>query len=304
MRQPGPNVGHAAGDDHAGLAHQRQDGLGGPAADDGELCVRHRIAHRGENPFGKPCDRIDVRPVVHGAGEHHAVDISRIGIRVIARRRKIVCIDAVFERADLVARARRALLQQRRFILRHQQGGVEILRHPCLPCCQFAAFARIHPGQRPALRRRVLRPFVGIDIDHVEHATRKARRHELRHRRGECQPARHPTRRRQPGCPALELAAAVIGQRQRLAAQQAGQAGQPGTARMQRQQLDRRAIRLQCIPVLPVVRIVDEGTEVDFITRAQMPQQMKRADLVALVGRERDAMRKKQQPVHGISPGS
>jgi hypothetical protein len=70
-------------------------------------------------------------------------------------------------------RLRHALLQQRRFVVRHQQGGVEILRHARFPFRQLAAFARVHPRQRPALRRCVLRPFVGIDVDHVEHAPRE-----------------------------------------------------------------------------------------------------------------------------------
>jgi hypothetical protein len=196
------------------------------------------------------------------------------------------------------------LLQQRRFVLRYQQRGVEVLGDARFPVGQFFSFAGIEPRHRPALGVGILSPLVGIDVDHVHHAARKVSRHELRHRRGIRQAAGDGAGIGELLRPVCEFAVAVIRQRQRLAGQQPAQARQLGEAAMQRQQLHLGAPLLERVAILPVVRIVDEGAEMDAISLAQMPQQMERADLVALVGRVRDAVSEEKQAFHGSAPES
>ncbi len=53
--------------------------------------------------------------------------------------------------------------------------------------------------------------------------------------------------------------------------------------------------------MLPVVRIVDESTEMHAVACGEVAQQVERADLVALVGRIRNAVREEQQTF--VHPG-
>ena len=82
--------------------------------------------------------------------------------------------------------------------------------------------------------------------------------------------------------------------RQRGAVQQAGEAAQPGAARRQLPPHDAGANPLQMRNPRDIFGRVDKGREMDPIPLGEVPQHVPGPDLVALVGRIRDPVRKKQ----------
>jgi hypothetical protein len=71
MGQPGADVLHAAGHQDAIPASQGLDLRRGLAADDGEQDFRSRGAQGRQDLMGEPDHRVDIGPVIHGAGEGH-----------------------------------------------------------------------------------------------------------------------------------------------------------------------------------------------------------------------------------------
>src|SRR3569623_1212852 len=74
-----------------------------------------------------------------------------------------------------------------------------------------------------------------------------------------------------------------------------------GRSRRERREMAFNAQRPQRIDVAPVVGVVDEGAEMDAIIAAELLEQVIRAQLIALVGRIRYAMGKKEQLLHRSS---
>jgi hypothetical protein len=126
----------------------------------------------------------------------------------------------------------------------------------------------------------------------------------LGHRRGEDHPAADRPPREELVDPSAHCSVAVVGKGQRLPGHQTDQTARRGGPLAQRKHEHLAAVAsgLQGVHILPVVIVVDERADVHNETSCETPQQMKRPDLVALVGRVRDAVRKEQQFLHEDLP--
>ena len=147
---------------------------------------------------------------------------------------------------------------------------------------------------------RERRPLRRVDVHEVDHHVHVGQRSDvLRHGRRErhraadavsCDRVAHP-----PG----QAVVAVVAERERLAREQAAQAAHARTGRADRRDVQRRAQRPERARVHAIGLVVDERAEVHGVARGEEAQQMMRANLVALVGRIRDAVREVEQRLHG-----
>jgi hypothetical protein len=294
-----PDVRDAAGDDHARVARQRLDGRRRIHPDDIETHVGPLREDLRQDFRSEPADRVDVRPVVHRSGENDRQFVrgerggSR-GVRAEVRR-----VDAVLDHVHATGSFRRKTAEHLRLRARGEHRGRRHLRDRPLVRQQPFALAAEDRRRRPALRGGVLRPLGRIDVAEIDHHPQlRDVFDELRHRRRE----HHALRDGVPGDdavdPALQCRRAVVRDRQRLAAQQAGERAHLGKRRGDVDRLHAGAHRRQRGHVNPVGRIVDEGAKVQLVARGEVAQQVVRTDLVALVRRKRNAVAQKQQRLH------
>ncbi len=182
---------------------------------------------------------------------------------------------------------------------RDERAGQRPRGHPPLECEQRARLAAVDVGSGPGAALGVLGPLLRVDVAEVGHEGRRAGAIEVqRHRGGKAHRPVDAVHGDRPVDPALQRRAAVPGQRQRFAAQQAGGAPRARHQRRQRNDLDLRAVLAQRVHVRAVAFEVGERAEVDAIVPAQEPQQVVRADLVALVGRIRQAVHEVEEGLH------
>ncbi len=168
---------------------------------------------------------------------------------------------------------------------------------------QARTLAPVEPGQRPAMRSCVLRPFGGIHVDEIdEHGQAGFFRHIVGHDGREDHGMVDRLRGAGPCDPGLQAGIAVIRQGQRFATQQPAQAAQLGPARRQARHMHVDAVASHLIEKSRVRRIVDEGAEEEPMPLGQMLHQVEGAHLVALVGRIGQAVDEIQQVGHAVQP--
>ena len=101
--------------------------------------------------------------------------------------------------------------------------------------------------------------------------------------------------------PSAQGAIAIIGQRKRLASEQADGTFQCGQARIERQQLYLPPGHFgQGFRVLPILRVVDKGANMHLMRLRQMLEQMEGANLVPLIGRIGDAVHEIEKFIHPL----
>ena len=303
MLQVGANIGHRASDGH-GRAGQRQHGRRRAATDDVQPQQRPALTQQRQHRVDEPAHRVDIGPVVHRPGEDQ-------GLLAGGKRRwprsiglEVLGIDAVADGQHLAPALRRQATEERDFLVGDQERPPRPGHHAALVGQQAVALAAVQPGHRPAVALGVLGPFGRVHVHQVgQHRQAGLRQRERRHRRGEHHSSVDGLAGNGARDPGLQRGAAVVAQGQRLACQQPGQAAQPGQRRLQRDGAHVGAQAAQHRQVLQVVRIVDEGAEVDLVAGGQVAQQVVRAHLVALVGRVRHAVHQVQQLGHGGKAG-
>ena len=151
-----------------------------------------------------------------------------------------------------------------------EMAGVAPLR-----LLQQARFAFVQPAQGPRTGARVLAPLVRIDVAQVEDA-RYARSERkvlgvLCHRRREYEYTGEWPLPGQLASPVGQLRVPVIVDRQCAALHQAGEAAQPASAAVERPHAHFTADLAQLVDVLPVFRVVHEGSDVHLEALAQDP---------------------------------
>ena len=291
--QVGPDVGHLARHHHAGHPGQRRHGGHGRAADDIELQLGKLAPQRGPDVAHEPLHGVDVGPVIHGACKHQRLHAGRIDCALRRHGREIRRVDAVIEKSRLAPRHRRALAEQGRFGGRNEAGGRELLGDMALVLQQQLRFAPVQQRQGPGLAVAVLAPFVGIDVDEIDHAVQGAARAAvdvLRHGPGKGQRVAHLAARHQAIDPLQQTCIAVVLHAHGLPRQQRLQGAPAGRAAPQFNEARAGTQGGHGFRVLPVVVIVDETAQVHAEMPAQVLQHVPRAYLVALVGRIRQTV--------------
>ena len=224
--------------------------------------------------------RVDVRPVVHRAGEH-----DRHPRRGERRRRAPALGEKYSVSTPLPMRldACRALRAQG---ARNSSASASVTKNARVARCrdralereQARAFAPVQPRQRPRARVGVLRPLRRVDVDEID-----------QHRRGASAPATYCAiadentssasmpcvreRSRRPSARAPRRgSSATVSASPRQNPRHAAQPREP------RRELDRRADSAHSSrsrrDVLQVVGIVDERAEVHAVPRGEVLQQM------------------------------
>ena len=217
------------------------------------------------------------------------------------RRVEIGDIDPVADMMDAGGGFGSQAREQLRLGSRHEQNRVGACRGPAFKRQQRAALAPVDRARRPGAGLGILPPFLEIDIDHVENRPARLgdrKRTEpspsKRHRRG-----RDRAPRRVASTAVTQPAVAEIELRQRGAVStgRQGCAAWRGAATASATRRWRKSLS-RCSDTRHIFGRVDKGREMDPIPLGEVPQHVPCPDLVALVGRIGDPVRKKQNILH------
>ena len=192
-----PGVGHAAGDLNAGQLGKRAHLAARRGADDPEPRGRHALAQHRQHLAREPLHRVDIRPVVHAAGEHQIGAFAGERRSKAVRRREVVEIDAVGDPARALDGLRCQRHEALPLVLRDEQAVIEVRGRTALEGEQRAPLARPDAARREACGCGVGGPLLGIDVHHVEDAPDAGGMHDVaRHGGGEhvdaCRSCRPP----------------------------------------------------------------------------------------------------------------
>ena len=184
-----------------------------------------------------------------------------------------------------------------------KQAVVEVRRGVTLEREQSAALTRPHGTRRKTCGLGVGGPFLGIDIHHVEDAAHALGMHHI---------ARHGGRKDEDaidgaGCqlgidPALQAAIVEIAQRQRFAMAQPERRFQVLDAGVEWDAAKICAMRPQLCEMHLVRGVIDETAEMHAMRAREVTEDVPRADLVALVGREWDPVCEVEKILHNAQP--
>ena len=250
----------------------------------------------------EPGDCIDIGPVIHCAGKNDWHWRAGKGGGTGRVRRKKICVHTVAHRLDHIHAFGRQALKERSFAPGHKKRAAGTHRERPLVGQETPAFTRVHPRQRPAVLRGILRPLGRVNIDEI---------HQQRPRHG-VRPMRHVLRHHRrknhggidlvvgPGLcnPRFHARIPVITQAQGLTAQETSHTAQLANAGVKSGYVNTCTHGPHGANVLFILGIVNKGAQEYPVLGGQMFEQVVRTDLVALVRREWQAVDQVQQVGH------
>jgi len=300
MGEIGAHVIDAAGDDDTLTTGEPRHRRARVGSDDIELQIGDLSAHPREHPIGEPRNGVDIRPVIHGAGENDGFRSVWIGKYVAWR--EIARIDAVAHHRDFARELRRQSAEEGGLAAGGEDAGVARRADAPIEVEQRAAFARVDPAHGASPHARILPPLVRVDVAVInQQATRSAGATDnvLRHHRGADDSGRRSPTLDNARNPPRQAAMMEVRTRERVIAGEAMQRGEPGEARPERREITLLAEFPDRLDMLPIDRVVDKAAEIDAKMPAHITQDLQVTDLLALCRRVRNALRKEQQVVHG-----
>ena len=202
--------------------------------------------------------------------------------------REVLAVHAVFDGDDAVRAFGRRGAEESSFFASDEQARLDTRRDELFEGEQPPRLTLVNGRDRPWLSSRVIGPFRRVQVDKIDDGPQPRQiEHVLSHGRGKNEGTLDALAPHDVLDPLVQLAAAEIRQRQGLA----GENG-PGTAYPPRPRDDRLDVNLgtqrsELLHMLPVRRVVDETAQNHAIAVSQVPQQVMRTNLVALVRRIR-----------------